>query len=86
MPSHFAQTEPRILLTAIQEMDKLARRFRRRLREVGVELSRKRGYVGPIGPDAIREAVPLACQELLTDIGSDSTDERGLDGETPEAA
>lgn len=81
-----AQTEPRILLTAVQEMDHLARQFRRRLRDIAVELSREAGQSGPIGPDTILEAVPLVCRELLSDPNSHSADERGSDGETRDAA
>ncbi len=80
------QMEPRILLTAIQELDQLARRFRRRLRDAAVELSREAGHPAPIGPDTILEAMPRACRELLADPGSASGDERGSHGQKKEAA
>ncbi len=86
MPSHSAQTEPRILFTAIQEMDHLARRFRRRLRDVAVELSRQAGHCAPIGPDTIRDAMQFVCQELASDFGVGPAGEGHSDGEGREAA
>ena len=58
-------TEPRISLAAVEELDRLARGFRRRLRDVAVELSGAAGHSMAIGPETIREAVPLVCRELL---------------------
>jgi len=77
---------PRILLTAIQEMDRLARWFRCRLRDVAVELSQDAGRAVPIGPDTVAEAARSVCRELLSDTGSDSSDERGSDGQGRRAA
>jgi hypothetical protein len=86
MSSQLAQTEPRILLTAVRELDQLARRFRRRLRDVAVELLGKAGHSGPIGPETVLAALPLVCGELLADAGSRSGDGRDLDGRKKEAA
>jgi hypothetical protein len=81
-----SQFEPRILLAGVQELDRLARLFRRRLRDAAVELLGETGDSVHIGPEAVLEAVPLACQKLLADLGSDCGDERGSDGSTQEAA
>jgi len=86
MLNQASQTEPRILLTGIQELDQLARRFRRRLRDVAVQLSQETGHLTPIGPDIILRAAPIACRELLSDLGSDFGDERVSDGRKKEAA
>ena len=86
MSSQTAQSEPRLLLTAVQELDRLARHFRRRLRDVAVQLSPQAGLSSPIGPQAILEAVPLVCRELLSAAGGNLTDARGPDGPKEEAA
>lgn len=86
MSDQTPQTDPRILLTAVQQMDRIARRFRRKLRDAAVELSGDAGHSVPIGPDTIAEAVPLVCRELLSDAGSHLGDERGSDGQRPRAA
>ncbi len=79
------QLEPRLLLTGVQELDRLARRFRRTLRDTAVKLSAEAGGPAAIGPEAVLEAVPRACRELLSDLGSDDGCERGADGSTQEA-
>jgi hypothetical protein len=81
-----SQFEPRILLTGVQELDRLARLFRRTLRDAAVKLSGEAGDSAPIGPDAVLEAVPSACEKLLADLGFDCGDERGSDGSKQEAA
>jgi len=81
-----SQFEPRILLAGVQELDQLARRFRRILRDAAVKLSEEAGDSAEIGPDTILEAVPFACLRLLSDLGSDCGDERGSDGSKQEAA
>ena len=81
-----SQMEPRLLLTGMQELDRLARRFRRTLRDTAVKLSAGAGGPATIGPEAVLEAVPRACRELLSDLGSDCGRERGADGSTQEAA
>ncbi len=86
MPDERPTDEPRILITAIQEMDRLARRFRRRLRKVAMELSKDAGRTGPIGPDLVAEAARLLCRESLSDTDTDSSDDRGSDGQRPRAA
>lgn len=77
---------PRISLTAIQEMDRLARRFRCRLRDVAVNLSQDAGRAVPIGRDTVVEAARSVCRELLSETGPDSNNARGLDGQRPRAA
>ena len=76
----------RISLRAVQEMDELALRFRRRLRDLAIELSREAGHAEPIGPDTVAQALPLVCGELLSQDGSGLGDERGSDGQRPRAA
>jgi hypothetical protein len=80
------QIEPRILLTGVQELDQLARRFRRRLRDFALQLSQETRHSAPIGPEIILQAVPRACRELLSDLGSDFGGESGSDGHKKEAA
>ena len=80
------QTEPQILLTGVQQLDQLAHRFRRKLRDVALQLSQEEGDAGPIGPDDILRAVPIACRELLADLGTGSRDENDSDGHKKEAA
>ena len=80
------QFEPQILLTGVQQLDQLAHRFRRRLRDVALQLSQEEGRAGPIGPDDILRAAPGACRELLADLGSGSRDETDSDGHKKEAA
>ena len=86
MSSQPPQIEPRILLTGIQQLDQLALRFRRRLRDVALQLSRETGDDAPIGPEIILQAVPRACRGLLSDLGSGCGEERGSDGPKKEAA
>ncbi len=81
-----SQLEHRISLTGIQELDRLARRFRRTLRDTAVILLAEAGDSAAIGPDTVREAMPFACGELLSDLGSGCGDERGPDGSRQEAA
>ena len=81
-----SQAEPRMSLTAVQELDRLARQFRRRLRDLALELSQEAGHPGPIGPNTILEAVPLACQELLCASGSASCDGGDSNGRERDAA
>jgi hypothetical protein len=78
-------SEPRILLTAVQELDRLARQFRRRLRDRALELSREAGQSGPVGPEMVLRAVPLACRELSATTAP-PCEERGLDGPRQDAA
>ena len=80
------QIEPRIMLTGMQELDQLAGRFRRILRDVALQLSQETGHPAPIGPDIILQAVPRACRGLLSDLGSGCGEERGSDGPKKEAA
>lgn len=86
MSNQTPQTEPRISLAAVREMDQLARRFRRRLRDVAVELLGEKGCSTPISPETILEAAPLVYREMLSNPGAYFGEERGLDGRTHEAA
>jgi hypothetical protein len=70
----------------MQELDRIARRFRRKLRDAAVELSGEEGDLAAIGPDAVLNAVSLACREMLSEFDSDCSDERGSDGARREAA
>ena len=74
------------MLTAVQQMDELARRFRRRLRDIAVELSGEAGHSVPIGPDTIAQAVGLVCRELLSDTPSGLGDERASHADEKAAA
>jgi len=76
----------RILLRAVEEMDKLALRFRRRLRDRAIELSQEGGQLESIGPDAVARALPLVCEEFLAENKTGSDDERDADGRRPHAA
>ncbi len=80
------QIEPRIWLTGVQQLDQLARRFRRKLRDSALKLSQETGHSAPIGPDIILHAVPSACRDLLADLGSGFGDEGDSDGHKKEAA
>ncbi|MGD0897915.1 MAG: hypothetical protein ABR915_08760 [Thermoguttaceae bacterium] len=80
MSNQALQSDPQILLTAVRELDRLARRFRRKLRDVAVELSREAGHLAPIGPETVLQAVPRACQELLSKLNPGFGEERGSDG------
>ncbi len=86
MSSQPLKIEPRILLTGVQQLDQLSRRFRRKLRDVALQLSQERGHSARIGPDIILQALPSACRELLSDLGASFGDERGSDGHKKEAA
>ena len=86
MSSRSTEPAPRILFTAVEEMDRLANQFRHRLREVAVELSREAARTAPIGPDTVFEAVPLVCRELLSGQHFKSGDESDSDGQRQEAA
>ncbi len=86
MSNQTPQIEPQILVTGVQQLDQLARRFRRILRDVALQLSQETGHSEPIGPEVILQAVPLACRELLKDLGSGFGDERDADGHKKEAA
>ena len=79
-------SEPRIALEAIREMDEIARQFRRRLRACAVQLWQGAERSTPIGPGIISEAIPLACQQMLSDADSHLRDERESDGQRPQAA
>ena len=76
----------RISLQAVREMDEVALRFRRRLRDLAIELSREAGHAEPIGPDTVAHALRLVCGEFLSQDGSGLGDERGSDGQRPRAA
>ncbi len=78
--------EPRISLAAVKELDRLAREFRRKLRDVAVELSVVAGHSTPIGRETVLEAVPLACRDLLLRPSPRFGDERGSDGPKEAAA
>ena len=80
------QADLRITLRAIHELDRLSRQFRRRLRDLAVELSCAAGNSGPIGPDDILKAAPLVGRELATGIGCKTDNERSLDGQERDAA
>jgi hypothetical protein len=75
----------RIALSAVQELDQLAQRFRRRLRDCAVELAQAAGQSAPVGPDAVHDAVPLVCRELLAEPGLNFGNERRSDGSSKEA-
>jgi hypothetical protein len=78
--------DARISVRAVRQMEGLALRFRRRLRDIAVELSRQAGHEGPIGADPVVKALPLVCRELLSEAGSDLSDEGEAHGRRPEAA
>ena len=86
MGNHSPQAEPQILVTAVRELDDLSRRFRRRLRDVALELARGVGNSTPIGPDTIRAALPQVCREMLSELASHRGEARGLDGGEQRAA
>lgn len=86
MSNQIPHTEPRISLAAVREMDQLARLFRRRLRDVAVELLGENGCSTPISPETILEAAPLVYREMLSNPGTCFGEERGSDGRTHEAA
>lgn len=86
MSKQIQPTGARISLAVVQQLDQLARRFRRRLRDVAVELSQAAGHSFPVGPDSILRAVPLVCRELASEPGSNFGDERDSDGPKEEAA
>ena len=81
-----SQSEYGISLMGMQELDRLTRRFRRTLRDAAVRLLTEAGDSAAIGPDTVREATPFACRELVSDLGSGCSDERGADGSRREAA
>lgn len=86
MPNQPPQTDPRISLAAVREMNELARRFRHRLRDVAIELSGKARKSSPIGLETILQAVTHVCREISADPAARLGDERGSDGKTQEAA
>jgi histone H3/H4 len=86
MSQEAPQAELRITVSAIQELDQLARRFRRRLRDLAVELAGKAGRSGPIGTDDILRAVPLVAAEWVANFSGPAENERGLGGQEQDAA
>ena len=86
MSQQAPQAELRITLTAIQELDRLARQFRRRLCDLAVELSYGGGHFGPIGPDDILKAAPLVGRELVAGFGCEADSTRSSDGQERDAA
>jgi hypothetical protein len=75
-----------MLLTAAQELDRLAREFRRTLRDSAVKLSQGAADLEPIGPHSILAALPLACQQLLRAAESTSRDGGDSSGRKRDAA
>lgn len=75
---------PRFPLRTIQAIDDVAREFRRKLRDQVVRLSSLSGDASLASPDTIQDALPLACQELIS--GRATANERGVDGREPRAA
>jgi hypothetical protein len=86
MSQQTPQAESRITLAAVQELDRLARQFRRRLRDLAVESSCGAGNLGPLGPDDILKALPLAVRELAAGSGCKPDNESSLHGQDREAA
>ena len=86
MPNEPTQIKPRIWLTGVQQLDQLARRFRRKLRDAALKLSQEAGDSAPIGPDIVLQAVPITCRDLLSDLGFGFGDEGDSDGHRKRAA
>ena len=86
MLSQPPQIKPQILLSGVQQLDELARQFRRKLRDVALQLSQETRDAAPIGPEIILQAVPGACRKLLTDLGSGFGEIRDSDDQKKEAA
>jgi hypothetical protein len=80
------KSEPRILLTGLQNLDRIARRFRCRLRDAALKLSVESKDSAIIGPEKILQAVPIVCRELLSDLDSEGDEESDSHGTTQEAA
>jgi hypothetical protein len=80
------QAEPRISLAGRRELNAFEHRFRCMLRAAALELLADAGDFGPIGPDAILQAVPIACERLVAGLGAGGGEERGTYGSTREAA
>jgi hypothetical protein len=85
MPEQIQPTRTRISLAAVQQLDQLARRFRRQLRDVALELSQAEGD-SLLTPDTVLRAVPVECRRLLSGHDSSLDDERGPDVPEEEAA
>jgi hypothetical protein len=66
-----SQSQPRLLLTGMKEIDRLALCFRRRLRDAAVELLEEAGDSAAIGPDTVLAAVPAACRGWLSDLDAE---------------
>jgi len=78
MSGDLPPTAPRFPLRTIQAMDEIAREFRRKLRDHVIRLSSRGGGASVAAPDAVLEALPLACGELVSE--AEMVDERGVDG------
>jgi hypothetical protein len=61
-----------ISVMGVQELDRLANHFRRKLRDAAVKWSEDVGDSDEIGPDDVRGSAGVACRELLSDLACDS--------------
>jgi hypothetical protein len=75
---------PRFPLQTIREMDRLARVFRRKLRDHVIRLSSNGDDASLADPEIVAEALRPACDELVSERAA--VDERGADDQEPRAA
>jgi hypothetical protein len=86
MSTHTDPSEQRITLAAMKELDRLAWQFRRKLRDCAVELTQEATEAQTVTPEMVREAAPLACQALLSDLESPRNHQGDSDAERRDAA